>query len=139
MKLKRLYFAPILSAFFFVTGCNADENRTVDYRQLEVYQGLAYKVGETEPFTGTMINVPRTVLPEGIAASCSSQLENGVLHGVTSCQTIDGVRYMETFYENDRKHGGEKRWDPNSGTLLLHHHWANDQRSGLQREYHEDS
>ncbi|HCL3894626.1 TPA: hypothetical protein N2B36_006260, partial [Pseudomonas aeruginosa] len=51
-----------------ITGCRSE----IDYAETETRNGLIYKYGDTDPFSGLVVNIP-IGLP-GISAQCNAQL-----------------------------------------------------------------
>lgn len=106
----------------------------VDYRQLEEYQGLLYKVGSNDPFNGIVKNQPFARLMEGITGTCQVTIEGGLPNGLSTCYDQNMNKVSETTYADGRKHGPETLWDPETQNRKRFSTWTYDQL-GLQREY----
>lgn len=115
-----------------LSACGAEE---VDYRQLHTIQGLLYKVGEKEPFTGIVTNLPTSNAPINYG-SCRTEIKTGLKDGLESCQYLDGKRHTETHYSKGNKHGDERRWLPD-GFQYADLHWANGNPDGLNKMWND--
>lgn len=62
-----------------ITGCKSE----IDNAETVIRNGLIYKYGETDPFTGLVLNTPAGI--PGISALCNSQVEKGRYSGKSEC------------------------------------------------------
>lgn len=106
----------------------------VDYRQLEEYQGLYYKVGSNEPFVGVIKNQPISVFGAQIA-TCRIEVSGGLPNGLSTCFNAQRFKISETQLLDGQKNGLERRWDPKTQHLVKEYHWVYDQQEGLQKEF----
>lgn len=107
----------------------------VDYRQMEEYQGLMYKVGMNDPFTGIITNQPMPNFMGQTVGSCRIEIHDGLPDGTSTCFNNHNVKVSETQFSKGQKNGVEKIWDPTTQHLVKEHHWTYNRRDGLQKEY----
>lgn len=116
-----------------LAGCGQEE---VDFRQIQDINGLAYKLGENEPFTGVIKNYPINALGVYTVGSCSVELDVGLPDGTTTCMSNDGIKVAESRFSAGRKDGPEKRWNAQSQNLTHELNWVAGYQEGAQREYY---
>ena len=75
--MKRLI--GIILVALAITGCKSE----IDNAETVIRNGLIYKYGEPDPFTGLVLNTPAGV--PGISALCNSQVEKGRYSGKSEC------------------------------------------------------
>lgn len=123
MKVNYLFF---LSMFTVLFGCS---NPEIDFRQTEKVNGLIYKLHDTEPFTGKVLNVTdySYLSSFGLAFnfnSCNVELKKGVLHGKVECfagkfQTVWGN------YKDGKRHGLQEKAFSQNGQLVSSEEYVN--------------
>lgn len=119
---------PILLAVTTLTGCKTE----IDHAEVELRNNLIYKYGETDPFTGTVLNTPAG-LP-GINAACNSQIEKGRHSGKSEC-FYNSQKVYEVEYLAGRKDGTEVVFDAKSGAKISVKNWKNGRLHGKSEEY----
>jgi antitoxin component YwqK of YwqJK toxin-antitoxin module len=115
-----------------LAGCGQEE---VDFRQIQEVNGLAYKLGETEPFEGVIKNFPINALGVYTVGSCSVEMDAGLPDGVTTCSSNDGIKVAETSFREGKKEGIERRWNAQSGNLTHEYKWVAGYQQGEQKEF----
>jgi len=124
-----------------ITGCS----KPIDVAEARNANGLVYKAGDREPFTGTVKNVPMYVVLQmsiqrvaiaGAAAdgTCERRFADGKPDGETVCKSPSGSTLVEQNWQEGRKHGAEKIWTAD-GFLRSEKHWKNGKEHGLQQVY----
>ncbi|MDT4812126.1 hypothetical protein FQZ97_450790 [compost metagenome] len=111
-----------------LAGCNAE----IDHAETTIRNGLIYKYGETDPFTGLVLNTP-VGLP-GISALCNSQIENGRHSGKSKC-FYNSQKVYEVEYLAGNKDGAEQVFDAKTGDKISVKNWKNGRQDGIAEEY----
>lgn len=124
MKLK--YGVLGLSVIF--TGCGAE----IDYGEIEQRNGLIYKYGETELYTGAVKNEPLSI--QGVSMLCSAMVEDGRYSGRKECYFGENKVY-EVGLLNNKKHGSEMVYDPRTGDKVAIESWSEGLKSGVDERY----
>ncbi len=115
-------------AAVFLTGCSAE----IDNAQVVTKNGLMYKSGDSDPFTGRIVNLP-IGLP-GLTALCNTQVEKGRYDGKSEC-FYDSKKVYEVEYAAGSKNGTETVFDAKSGTTISVKNWKNGRQDGVAEEY----
>lgn len=116
-----------------LAACSEQEITRAEVRDIN---GLAYKFGETDPFTG-IVKGNRVV--SGILApyfNCDSHYSEGKLDGLTTCFGKTGAKEFEVSFAAGKRQGTEKGWYP-SGEVAYEINWQADLKHGVQRSYDE--
>ncbi len=119
---------PILLAVATLTGCKTE----IDHAETETRNNLIYKYGETDPFTGTVLNTPAG-LP-GVNAACNSQIEKGRYNGKSEC-FYNSQKVYEVEYLEGHKDGTETVFDAKSGAKISVKNWNNGRLHGVTEEH----
>lgn len=122
-----------------VTGCGSDK---IDPRQLDLNDGLAYKHGSDNPFTGDVVY--KDSMPNNLAAYWNGQIDNSVILGpaaqsiISSCTVhysaglVDGNSFcvdekgntiLELNYKNEKYDGVSKLSNPDTGNVVAYLAW----------------
>lgn len=128
MLTKNTALIFILLVTSTIVGCN----QTVDARQLQLIQGLYYKLNDSEAFTGTVTNYRNFGT---FSTSCIVEMKTGQLNGTYVCKTKNGFTTTELEYENNQKNGIEQVWHEDTGNLVSKTEWKNGQRDGPDERY----
>lgn len=128
----------------------------VDARQLDWNNGIAYKHGTTDPFTGIVEwktslpdaidsywnnnSEPGVVKPtaEMVLGGCTTAFSNGVLDGQATCVGPNGNELLDVSFKNEVPNGDSKIYDPKSGKLYQEVHWKSGQLDGEQEIFGAD-
>lgn len=130
IQLRR--FALVASCALFVVGCN----QKIDVRQVHQNNGLAYKIGNNDPFSGTVTNYPVNLFAlVGENGSCIVQMRNGLIDGPVSCTTEKSEKLYEANWSEGKKNGTEKVWFPQTGNIISICEWKSGHKSGLEQRY----
>ena len=125
-------FAVILACTVLAAGCS----QKIDVRQLQQNNGLAYKIGDNNPYSGTVTNVPVSqfalVAEDG---SCTVEMSHGLIDGQVLCATENGTKLYQAHWREGKKDGTEKVWFPQSGTVIVVREWKAGRKSGLEQRY----
>lgn len=124
------------AAFFcsvLLVGCN----ETIDARQLKEINGLIYKIGKNEPFTGTVINFSQyDRFSKFERWSCEVHFKKGELHGAYNCVSVNtGIKTNEKMYEHNFKTSLETIWS-RDGKIISKTQWIGGRRNGIEELYH---
>lgn len=129
----------LIISCFSILGCE----ETIDARQLEIDNGLFYKKGESDPFTGLVENFSASyrngvrfskITPKNIG-SCRAQFKKGKLHGDFECFSDNDERVSIIKLENGKKEGQEAVWDSATGNLLYEVEFNNNAKHGKEITY----
>ncbi|MGV8860263.1 MAG: toxin-antitoxin system YwqK family antitoxin [Pseudomonas sp.] len=121
---------PIAAAFIAaaLAGCNAE----IDHAQAQIQNGLIYRYGETDPFSGSVLNMP-VGLP-GLSALCNSQVAKGRYNGKTEC-FYGEQKVLEVEYSSGNKDGAEQVFDAKTGNKVAVTHWKSGRQDGVAEQY----
>lgn len=111
-----------------LTGCTAE----IDNAEVMNRNGLIYKYGDTDPFTGRVVNMPAG-LP-GIAALCNTQVEKGRYSGKSEC-VYNAQKVYEVEYAAGIKNGTETVFDAKTGAKVSIKNWKSGRLDGTVEEY----
>lgn len=111
-----------------LTGCTAE----IDNAEVMNRNGLIYKYGDTDPFTGRVVNLP-VGLP-GISALCNTEVEKGRYSGKSEC-FYNAQKVYEVEYAAGKKNGTETVFDAKSGAKVSVKHWKDGHQDGVAEEY----
>lgn len=125
-NMRNLLVAALAAAV--LTGCTAE----IDNAEVMNRNGLIYKYGETDPFSGRVINMP-IGLP-GISALCNSQVEKGRYSGKSEC-FYNGQKVYEVEYAAGKKDGTETVLDAKTGAKVSVKQWKDGRQDGVSEEY----
>jgi antitoxin component YwqK of YwqJK toxin-antitoxin module len=130
VHLRRVAFS--LCCAFVFTGCA----EKIDARQLQRENGLSYKRGSDDPFTGTVTNVP--IIQFGFFGSdnCTVEMKKGLVDGEVVCKTEKGAPRYEAVFREGEKDGKERTWFKETGTLVGVVEWSKGHRNGGEQRYH---
>lgn len=111
-----------------LTGCSAE----IDNAEVVTRNGLIYKYGDTDPFSGRVVNTPAG-LP-GVSALCNSEVEKGRYTGKSEC-FYDSRKVYEVEYAAGKKSGVETVYDAKSGAKVSVKNWKDGRQDGVTEEY----
>lgn len=111
-----------------ITGCKSE----IDNAETAIRNGLIYKYGETDPFTGLILNTPVGI--PGISATCNSHVEKGRYDGKSECFYIDQKVYEVEFLMGN-KDGIEQVFDAKTGEKISVKNWKSGRQDGLSEKY----
>jgi antitoxin component YwqK of YwqJK toxin-antitoxin module len=112
-----------------LTGCNSE----IDHAEVETKNGLIYKYGDTDPFTGQVLNQPIGV-PGITLAACNSQVEKGRYSGKSECFAGEQLVY-ELEFSAGRKDGSETVFDVKTGKKKSVKNWRIGLQHGVEETY----
>ncbi|WCW56780.1 hypothetical protein KK193_11570 [Pseudomonas aeruginosa] len=118
----------LLLTVVVLTGCKAE----IDHAETITRNGLIYKYGDTDTFTGLVLNIP-IGLP-GISALCNARVENGRNSGQSEC-FYNGQKVYEVEYLAGNKDGAERVFDARSGDKISVKYWKNGRQDGEEEQY----
>jgi antitoxin component YwqK of YwqJK toxin-antitoxin module len=128
-KLHMLALAT--SCVFVVTGCS----EKIDARQLQLNNGLNYRVGENDPFSGTVTNIPVSEFARvSTDGSCVAEMKSGVVDGKVTCVTPDSKQLYEGTWRQGKRDGTEKVWFP-TGQLVSVGEWKGGRKDGVHQRF----
>lgn len=131
--MKRIRSCALVCIALGLVGCGGSE---IDYRQSNTVNGLVYKLGDTEPFTGRVLKSPMSVNIFRVG-TCDIEVKKGVLDGKTICSTNNGVKIAEANYLKEQKDGVERRWSPDTGKLIYEASWSSGKIDGLEKVFND--
>jgi antitoxin component YwqK of YwqJK toxin-antitoxin module len=110
----------LLAGLLALQGCSQE----IDARQARVDQGLIYKQGASDPFSGTLTNVGPAEIGKEYGSkllppvgSCTVPVKNGLIDGTVTCKGGDGKKTAEVEYSQGHQDGKFKAWSATSGVL----------------------
>lgn len=112
-----------------LTGCNSE----IDHAEVETRNGLIYKYGDTDPFTGQVLNQPIGI-PGITLGACNSQVEKGRYSGKSECLSGQQLVYEVEFLAGN-KDGTETVFDVKTGEKKSIKNWRNGLQDGVEEEY----
>jgi antitoxin component YwqK of YwqJK toxin-antitoxin module len=112
-----------------IAGCRSDE---IDHAETVNRNGLIYKYGDTNPYSGLVVNIPAG-LP-GMTALCNSQIEKGRNSGHSEC-FFNGQKVYEVEYQTGIKHGTERVFDAKTGNPVAVTNWNKGRQEGVTEQY----
>jgi antitoxin component YwqK of YwqJK toxin-antitoxin module len=115
-----------------LAACGAQK---IDDRQTEVIQGLVYKHGDKDPFTGIVTNSRALNSFVGYTDGCSISYKDGVVAGEADCFAGNGVKVLEVHFTDERKSGIEKHWNAANGKLNYQASWDAGNKDGVEKIY----
>lgn len=118
----------LLLAATALVGCKTE----IDDAEVVVRNGLIYKYGEKDPFSGVVLNIPSD--QRGIDGLCNVQIEKGRLNGKKECFQANQKIYEVEFLAGN-KDGKEIIFDANSGKEISIKTWKDNLLNGLSQEY----
>lgn len=124
--MRNLLVAALAAAV--LTGCTAE----IDNAEVMNRNGLIYKFGETDPFSGRVTNMP-IGLP-GISALCNAEVEKGRYSGKSEC-FYNGQAVYEVEYAAGKKNGTESVFDAKTGAKVSVKQWKDGRQDGVSEEY----
>jgi antitoxin component YwqK of YwqJK toxin-antitoxin module len=104
----------------------------VDRSDLEPRDGLLYRQGGSDPFSGWMTEAH----PDGSLRS-RSQVVNGQLHGLSEGWSPEGRLQVQEPFERGLAHGIRTKWYPSGGTQSVAH-IVQGQLQGPFQRWHEN-
>ena len=143
--------AAILAAAW-LSGCGASR---IDAGQLDYDNGIAYKHGSTEPFTGTVhFDEPPTVAEEVVQTlhdpaplyanilrvpmdNCDAAFRKGVIEGHVVCFQRNGGKALSFDIHRGRLDGEAMEYHPD-GSKAFDFHWSDGAQQGDQAVYSPD-
>lgn len=111
-----------------IAGCRSE----IDHAETVIRNGLVYKYGDTDPFSGQVLNIP-SGLP-GISALCNSTIEKGRNSGQSEC-FYNGQKVYEVEYRAGNKDGAERVFDAKTGNKISVKNWKNGRQDGVEEQY----
>ena len=123
-------FRAMLIALFLLSLCSCDEH--LDMTQIVLRNGIVYKKGETQPFSGLIVGKDHKGY-RGALRHYKKRYKNGVLNGKSEYwfqnDKLEGIEY----YEDGRIHGIASRYYDN-GKIRSRIHFVNGLRGGSKGE-----
>jgi len=132
-QMKRIHSCVWICVALGLAGCGGGE---IDYRQTNTVNGLVYKNGDAEPFTGRVLKSPMSVNIFRVG-TCDIEVKKGVLDGKTICSTNDGKKIAEANYSKEMKDGAERRWSPDTGKLIYDASWSSGKIDGVEKVFND--
>jgi antitoxin component YwqK of YwqJK toxin-antitoxin module len=132
LKDMALLLSALLSTVLMLQGCG----QKIDVRQLQQNNGLAYKVGDNDPFSGTVTNYPVTqfaIVSEN--GTCSVQMSHGLIDGSVLCTTDKGAKLYEGSWNEGKKNGNETVWFAQNGNVVSSREWKIGRKSGIEQRF----
>lgn len=129
--MKRIHSCTLVCIVLGLAGCGGGE---IDYRQTNTVNGLLYKLGDSEPFTGRVLKSPMSVNIFRVG-TCDIEVKKGVLDGKTVCSTNAGKKVAEANYSKELKDGAERRWNPDTGKLTYEANWSSGKIDGVEKVF----
>jgi antitoxin component YwqK of YwqJK toxin-antitoxin module len=143
---------------FFLVACG---NEAIDSRQVDVNQGLAYKHGSDDPFTGTIafkgafgdmpdavkgyVNTQMNTKPTAVYAlntvagfECDVGYVKGLMDGSTKCTNSSGDTFLTVSIANEKLDGASTIRNPTTGVLYAELKWKAGDYDGKQVYYSDD-
>ncbi|EQM76133.1 hypothetical protein N7335_21920 [Stutzerimonas stutzeri] len=111
-----------------ITGCRSE----IDNAETVIRNGLIYKYGETDPFTGLVLNTPAGI--PGVSALCNSQVEKGRYSGKSEC-FYNSQKVYEVEFSAGSKDGKEIVFDAETGKTKSVKSWKSNRLHGTSEEY----
>lgn len=129
-----------------LTGCSSEK---IDSRQLDLNNGLVYKHGSDNPFTGEVVF--KDSMPNELAAYWNNQIDNvvisgpaaqniisdctvhytaGLIDGHSTCTDQKGNVILELNYKNQAYDGVSKLSNPDTGNVVAYLPWKNGKWNG---------
>lgn len=129
-----------------LTGCGSEK---IDSRQIELNNGLVYKHGSDNPFTGEVAF--KGSMPSELAAYWNNQIDNivisgpaaqniisdctvhyaaGIIDGNSTCTDQKGNVILEVDYKNGEYDGVSKLSNPDTGNVVANLSWRNGKWDG---------
>jgi antitoxin component YwqK of YwqJK toxin-antitoxin module len=121
-----------LAACLLLGACSSQK---IDERQTDDIQGLVYKHGDSDPFTGTVIHSKLKRFQSVIVDDCSVNYKKGVLDGEMDCSDNNGTKVFEANFVDEKKSGVEKRWSASTGELTYQASWDAGNKDGVEKTY----
>lgn len=118
----------LLLAATALAGCKTE----IDNAEVVVRNGLIYKYGEKDPFSGVVLNTPAG--QRGINGLCNVHIVKGRLDGKKECFQADQKIY-EAEFSTGNKNGIEIIFDATTGKETSIKNWKNDRLNGLTEEF----
>lgn len=130
--LKLHTLALVISCTLAITGCS----QKIDARQLQLNNGLNYKIGDNDPYTGTVTNVPVNEFARVSAdGSCVAEMKSGIVDGKVTCVTPDSKQLYEGTWRQGKRDGTEKVWFPETGQLVSVGEWKDGRKNGVHQRF----
>ncbi|SQC54702.1 MORN repeat variant [Pseudomonas aeruginosa] len=129
---RQTVFILALISTTFISGCFSEE---IDYRQTHENQGLIYKLHDTEPYTGRILNFPISLLGLVNVGSCMIEVQKGLPSGETVCSTRSGMIVSRLHFRAGEKDGIEERYDAETGNLTHRIQWQRNKQNGLSAQF----
>lgn len=116
--------AALLSVSLLLVGCGKE----IDRGEVQMNNGLIYKYGDTDPFSGTVLN------DKVGALNCNSEVNNGKYDGVQTCFSGE-KKAVETEYKSGQKNGLQTTWNTVSGKVLSKANYKSGLKDGQEEIY----
>lgn len=127
-RFRQTILTLTLMSATLISGCFSEE---IDYRQTHENQGLIYKLHDTEPYTGRILNFPISLLGLVNAGSCTIEFQKGLPSGETICSSRSGAIVGRLHFRSGEKDGTEERYDAETGKLTHRIQWHKNRQHGL--------
>ncbi|MEW9572256.1 hypothetical protein ABQJ54_10885 [Rhodanobacter sp. Si-c] len=145
--MKRLTGLVLLVSAALLGGCGGEK---LDARQLDWSNGLAYKHGDTEPFTGTVAfndELPNNAIAfwrahamptthmqaQDALTGCTETFVKGLAEGDVHCEGVTGKQALTFRIKNEAVEGEAEIDYPNSGDRALELNFSAGVLDGRQR------
>ncbi|MFL0797304.1 MAG: hypothetical protein K6L73_07415 [Cellvibrionaceae bacterium] len=139
-------FFCLISALFILQGCGEKE---LPYKALIKESGLYYDSQTGELFTGLardtssilyslLFAIDATNYHASRDIQCTSQFEQGELHGKTLCEHRDGYKLAEINISHDKLEGDFEVYHIDTGEPYIALSYINGKRDEWMRTYNED-
>jgi antitoxin component YwqK of YwqJK toxin-antitoxin module len=110
----------------------------IDGRQVNLNQGLIYKINSDNPFTGKITNYSPSALGFMVHGSCEVQVKDGILEGPAKCATEQGNKLVELAYKNGKQDGEVNVWNE-AGKLRVKFNVVSGVKDGLEEYYNSET
>lgn len=150
--MKHVHCVAAFMSVALLSGCGSSR---INAGQLDYDNGVAYKHGSTEPFTGIVhFDEPPTVAEEVVQTlhdpaplyanmlrvpmdNCDVAFKNGVMEGHVACFQHDGGKALSFDLHHARLDGEAVEYHPDS-SKALDFHWSDGALQGDQAVYSRD-
>jgi len=111
-----------------ISGCKSE----IDHAETRERNGLTYKYGDTDPFSGVVKNTPMG-LP-GLTALCNIAMNKGRPDGNSEC-FYQGTKVYEVEFKSGKIDGSELIFDYKTGKLKQEKNWKEGRQDGIEEKY----
>lgn len=136
--MKRRFWVPVIFVAVSLLGCGKE----VDYKEIQVVNGLMYKLNDSDPYTGVIKEDPllmseihedsftyKAILDVQSGATCTSEVKHGKYNGKKTCQ-LKGNKVADIEYKNGMLDGVRKLWSDKNGKTIGETHLKEGKKDG---------